>query len=800
MKLYWIAGGVAILFVWSTTWINVSAQVSVPPLSFEPCGSTETFSSRNVTKNARYVSQVSRVAGNFELSSGNTIGLPVNGRDGNGPYLLFEAHQSHSTLLLPGATAGYRLGFLPRLHGMVSCTASFYYQLRGHSRLTVYQENNGVVVQLWSSNQDTPPGQWVHVRTKIPGNMFSAAQYFTEATMGYASNTTQPYVAFDDALWPNECCGRHNCSVFTYPCDQSGQDCVAQNQTCDGNRDCRNGEDEVGCDLVHVQQRPDSCSHPCTLTDLPETVLQAATVTRGPGWNFGNEDGGFYGSTGRVYNATYFRQTGWLSVQWTSGVILQYRMNAPVPPLCLSWSPSYPVPCPAGPGPNPGPPSSGSGGSSSSGSGSGDDSSGMNNPFDLCERPASFDNLPSSSVFSHLQSQDDHFDWDLTNSGQAHPGEPVTDVSRTGGYLIARSDAGAGVIRRLGSTASFVTPRLSGPRGGCTFVIHYYIEGNNRLNVFLLSNGHRIGPVIYSNSTSTRGKWERKSITLLTHLTSNLQIEFEAVMGDGGYVALDSVSFPWACCGLSRCAEFNQYSCQENITLDTAGRLLPSGQNETCIDTSLVCSGAHPERCPNGLDHFFCYPRGPGQLPSACPGNVNYSTCSLTQIVRQLQTRVPIHVTRGYHWMYGNEDGGSGGQGLIMNLNNLENSGYVQVYWMQTGLSGVYRFGARGRFDLCIHPMSSSPMTCNDFLPTTATQMPTAAPPHTDTPATGQPPQCPSPTDYNGWLNDLAEWRRLFTAWKQETSSSFCSRLTSPTPTAADPYGSPTAMPAMPAP
>eukprot|EP00117_Sycon_ciliatum_P005462 scpid63424/ scgid9404/ len=348
MKLYWIAGGVAILLIWTTAWINVSAQV--PGINYEACGDTETFNSTNITVNPGYVSQVSPANGNFELSSDNEIGLPVNGRDGDSPYLVFEPYQAQETLLLPGATARFSLGFLPRPSYGVACTASFYYQQRGHSRLVVYQENNGVPEPVWASNKDTPPGQWVLVRTKIPATMFSASHFFIEATMGYPSNGVFPYIAFDDGHWPIECCGQHNCSSGSFPCDQSGDDCILTNQTCDGEKNCMNGEDEVGCDLVHVQQRPDSCSHPCTLTDLPETVLQAATVTRGPGWNFGNEDGGFYGSTGRVYNATYFRQTGWLSVQWTSGVILQYRMNAPVPPLCLSWSPSFSVPCPSGPG------------------------------------------------------------------------------------------------------------------------------------------------------------------------------------------------------------------------------------------------------------------------------------------------------------------------------------------------------------------------------------------------------------------------------------------------------------------
>ena len=87
---------------------------------------------------------------------------------------------------------------------------------------------------------------------------------------------------------------------------------------------------------VHVCMSSSACAPSCPLDSVSPQQLEMATVTRGPGWVYGTEDGSF-GTTeiGRVVNATYFRETGQAIIQWINQAVRVYPVTRVPNVLCF---------------------------------------------------------------------------------------------------------------------------------------------------------------------------------------------------------------------------------------------------------------------------------------------------------------------------------------------------------------------------------------------------------------------------------------------------------------------------------
>ena len=65
---------------------------------------------------------------------------------------------------------------------------------------------------------------------------------------------------------------------------------------------------------------------------------------------------------------------------------------------------------------------------------------------------------------------------------------------------------------------------------------------------------------------------------------------------------------------------------------------------------------------------------------------------------------IGLRVVRGPDWIWGDQDGGEGGVGTVVDYGLGENGGFdntVMVYW-DTGKLANYRAGYNGKYDLLV--------------------------------------------------------------------------------------------------
>ena len=59
-----------------------------------------------------------------------------------------------------------------------------------------------------------------------------------------------------------------------------------------------------------------------------------------------------------------------------------------------------------------------------------------------------------------------------------------------------------------------------------------------------------------------------------------------------------------------------------------------------------------------------------------------------------------LRVERGRDWCWGDQDGGPGGVGVLLDPSKAGGEGYWQVQWEKTKDINIYRTGADGAYDL----------------------------------------------------------------------------------------------------
>lgn len=90
-----------------------------------------------------------------------------------------------------------------------------------------------------------------------------------------------------------------------------------------------------------------------------------------------------------------------------------------------------------------------------------------------------------------------------------------------------------------------------------------------------------------------------------------------------------------------------------------------------------------------------------GSTPGSTPTRSQADSMPVQPAVRNMQ------VVRGKDWKWGDQDGGAGSKGIVIEGSSDREDGWVRVAW-DNGRENVYRWGFRGKYDVMEDPLAGS--------------------------------------------------------------------------------------------